>query len=416
MMTSKSAEGVYVWTWLPGQVDPVVSGLVSRLGLRYFFNYGRSYLGRPGAVSLNPAELPLVSGLQAPRPGLSMAGCLRDALPDAWGHRVIASTLLTSRGGEDPGHEPSDFDDMLASGSDRIGSLDFQNSAQSYSPRQGQNADLADLARAADLLEAGLPLPPGLDSALLHGTSMGGARPKAFLDSPEGKFIAKFSSSTDEYPVVRAEFLAMRLASLAGLKVAPVHLEKILGKDILVVERFDRVRTPSGWERRRMLSALTLLQLDEMMARYASYELLADILRSQGRPKSDNPEELFARLVFNILCGNNDDHARNHAVFLEGDGLVLTPAYDICPQARAGSVSTQGMLICGQDRRSRLETCLAAAPRFMLNPSKAKGIVDRLLACIHDNWIAVCDLATFTKVERDRLWQRQFLNPYIFEK
>ena len=49
--------------------------------------------------------------------------------------------------------------------------------------------------------------------------------------------------------------------------------------------------------------------------------------------------------MFNILCGNTDDHARNHAAFWDGKKLELTPAYDICPQARAGGMASQAMLI-----------------------------------------------------------------------
>jgi len=65
--------------------------------------------------------------------------------------------------------------------------------------------------------------------------------------------------------------------------------------------------------------------------------------------------------VFNILIGNTDDHTRNHAAFWDGHLLTVTPAYDICPQARHGQIATQAMLIKGDDRSSRITTCLAAA-------------------------------------------------------
>ena len=72
------------------------------------------------------------------------------------------------------------------------------------------------------------------------------------------------------------------------------------------------------------------------MAAYASYEDLAEIVRHRFEAPRATLRELFGRLVFNILCGNTDDHARNHAAFWDGARLSLTPAYDICPQARAG--------------------------------------------------------------------------------
>ena len=71
----------------------------------------------------------------------------------------------------------------------------------------------------------------------------------------------------------------MRLAKIAGINVAAVSLTKASHKDVLLIERFDREHTKKGWERKSMLSALTLFELDEMMARYASYENLAEIIR-----------------------------------------------------------------------------------------------------------------------------------------
>ena len=129
----------------------------------------------------------------------------------------------------------------------------------------------------------------------------------------------------------------MRLAHLAGLDVAPVRLARAMDKDVLLVERFDRDPDKPG-QRRAVASALTIFGLDEMMARYASYEDLAETLRTRGsEPGRKTLEELFSRMTFNILSGNTDDHARNHACFWDGNRLALTPAYDICPQSRIGA-------------------------------------------------------------------------------
>src|SRR3546814_1348063 len=70
-------------------------------------------------------------------------------------------------------------------------------------------------------------------------------------------------------------------------------------------------------------------------ARYASYEDLATVIRHRFVDPAATLAELYARIIFNILCGNTDDHARNHAAFWDGGTLELTPAYDICPQGRS---------------------------------------------------------------------------------
>ncbi|MFK5952647.1 MAG: HipA domain-containing protein [Desulfobacterium sp.] len=151
------------------------------------------------------------------------------------------------------------------------------------------------------------------------------------------KYVAKFSSSTDLYSVVKAEFIAMRLAELAGLNVAPVKLAKAANRDVLLIERFDRVAKGDKWTRKAMVSALTQFGLGDMMVRYASYETLSEIIRHRFTSPRHTLKELFSRLAFNILCGNTDDHARNHAAFWDGKALTLTPAYDICPQGRTGN-------------------------------------------------------------------------------
>ncbi|MDE0419169.1 MAG: HipA domain-containing protein [bacterium] len=412
---TKAPEEAYVWIWLPGATAPVVAGRIAHDGERLSFNYGQSFLDRNGRIPIHAPELPLREGAIAPSVGLSMAGCLRDAAPDAWGRRVILNRTFGHKSKNDDTAALDELTYLLESGSDRIGALDFQRSPSEYVPRAFQAATLEELLSAAGKVEKGEPLTPDLDRALLHGTSVGGARPKAIIQDGDTKLIAKFSSSTDTYNVVKAEYVAMRLAARAGLDVAPVRLAHVAGKDVLLVERFDRARTKDGWTRKAMISALTLFGLDEMMARYASYEDLAEIVRHRFTSPKATLHELYGRLVFNVLCGNTDDHARNHAIFWDGKRLTLTPAYDICPQSRSGNVASQAMLIVGDNRTSTLATCLEAAPSFQLAEKAAKDIIDRQIGTIRDAWDDICEEAALTVVERNLFGQRIFLNGYIFE-
>lgn len=415
MISENTPDRAYVWIWLPGATQPVVTGALNRDGNRFIFNYGRSYLERKDAIPVYEPELPLVRGAIFPAPGLLQASALRDAAPDAWGRRVILNRLIGAQGRNADPDRLDELTYLLESGSDRIGGLDFQLSATEYVPRASHCASLEELMQAASMVENGLPLSPELEQALFHGSSLGGARPKAMIEAGERKFIAKFSSSTDTYNVVKAEYVAMRLAACAGLNVAPVHLRHTAGKDVLLIERFDRLRSHTGWQRRLMVSALTIFGLDEMMARYASYEDLTDIIRQRFDAPKETLRELFGRLVFNIICGNTDDHARNHAAFWDGKKLSLTPAYDICPQSRSGNEATQAMLISGENRLSNLAVCLSVAAKFLLSEQKAIEIIKHAIRTVQENWEEICAEASLSEVDRNFLWKRAFLNPFIFE-
>jgi serine/threonine-protein kinase HipA len=97
---------------------------------------------------------------------------------------------------------------------------------------------------------------------------------------------------TDIYNVVKAEYAARRLASLAGLNVSPVRMETALGKDVLLVERFDRERLKGGWTRKAFVSALTMFEFDEMMATRTAVSMWSDSHQSgfsQARQKTHQP-------------------------------------------------------------------------------------------------------------------------------
>jgi serine/threonine-protein kinase HipA len=415
-MTSESHhDEAYVWIWLPGQTTPVVAGVLARADDQLVFNYGRRYLARKDAIAIYDIELPLKSGALPLLPGLSMPNCIRDGAPDAWGRRVIINRKLGAQGKQIDPIELDELTYLLESGSDRAGALDFQMSPTRFVPRLSADTSLDGLLHAADKVEQGIPLNAELDQALFHGSSLGGARPKAPITADDRKYVAKFSSRNDEYSVVKAEYIAMRLAALVGISVAPVRLVSAAGKDVLLIERFDRERTEQGWQRKAMVSALTLFGLDELMARYASYEDLATIIRHRFRAPADTLRELFKRMAFNILCGNTDDHARNHAAFWDGRNLNLTPAYDICPQQRAGNEATQAMLIIGDERFSQLSVCLKAAPVFLLSSEAAAALVTDQIKNILGQWGTVCDEAGLSVVDRQLFWRRQFLNPFAFE-
>lgn len=411
-MTSDSA---YVWTWLPGETEPVVAGRLRKSNTTHTFTYGRSYLERRGAIPLYFPELPLAGATQRPDPTWEAHGCILDAAPDFWGRRVILAKhfgRLTKNSDTD---ELDLLTYLLESGSDRIGALDFQESATEYVPRSyGHQATLRDLMSAADRIQAGEVLPPALAEAMLRGTSIGGARPKALIDDGDRKLIAKFSSTTDLYPVVQAEGVAMQLARRAGMDVAGTEVVKVGSRDVLLVERFDRGPHDT---RKAMVSALTMLGLTPMNGRYATYPDLADLIRARFSDPNATLRELFSRIVFNVIVGNTDDHARNHAAFWNGTDLTLTPGYDVCPQPRSGGEVTQALAISRDgDKRARLQVCEKASEAYHLSRSAAREIIDAQVSAVEDGWDAATTAVGMDDADSRRLFGGAIMNPSIFYK
>ena len=405
-MSSEPPTEAYVWIWLPDATEPVVCGRLDRRADRYVFSYGRSYLDRSDAVPIYEPELPLDDYEHEPLDG-AMPLCIDDAAPDSWGRAVINAKLGAV------GTELDPLVYMLESGSDRGGAIDFQASPTEYVPRAPSRAPLDQLVAAADLIDAGEPIDEDLATALVHATPLGGARPKALIDDGGVVMLAKFSRLVDTFRWTQSEYVAMELARRAGLDVAPVQYVETMNRGVLLVERFDRTATGS---RRRVVSAATILSMQTIIAaQHFSYVELADEIRARFVNPDANLRELFSRIMFNILVGNTDDHARNHAAFVIGDGLDLTPAYDVAPQPRSGETARHPPF--GTDahgRESRIVALIAAAPTYHLTAAEGREIADRQIEVIRRDWDEVCDAAHLTNDERTSLLTGPILNPYAF--
>lgn len=423
-----AADEAYVWVWLPGETQPVVAGRVRArrspvAGAPEMadFVYGQSYLDRAEAVPLYLPELPLRRGAIPPRGDLTVAGVIADAGPDAWGRRVVLRELTGWAGRDADVDQVGVLTYLLHSGSNRTGALDFQESSDVYLARGGGTVE--ELVEAAARVDDGGDLRPELRDALFAGSSLGGARPKVAVSDGERHLIGKLSSKTDTTPVVRAEALAMELARRCGIVAAHSWLgDPVDGRDILWVERFDRV---PGGARRMMVSALTMLELPEHAGRHATYVRLADVIIERFTEPTATLHELFRRIVFNVCVSNTDDHARNHAAFWhppaqpagpDGAWLTLTPAYDIEPQNRTGGEAVQAMAYGPRGYRlSHLAGCATHAAVYRHTRASAREVIDGVVGVISDQYSEAADLARLTRVERDQLWGRQVLNPFALE-
>lgn len=259
-----------------------------------------------------------------------------------------------------------------------------------------------------------MPLTESLQAALVRGTSIGGARPKVLVTDGEAhQWIAKLSASSDAvFSVVNAEAAAMELARGAGIEVPETQVVRSLGREVLLVRRFDRA--PDG-TRRHVVSGLTMAQEHELGARYVGYPDLLDVLREYGSRPETVGSELFDRIVFNMAISNTDDHARNHAAFWDGRQLSLTPAFDLVPGPRSGETAAQAMAIDRQGTRlSSFAAALSAAHVYGLSERQARERIDRIVESVRAHWSEAAEVGRLTVADRTHLWNRQFLNPGIF--
>jgi serine/threonine-protein kinase HipA len=219
--------------------------------------------------------------------------------------------------------------------------------------RQGVDADLRDLVEA--------------------GGSLGGARPKAAVVLDEGALaIAKLPRrGSDEWDVMGWEKVTLDLARAARLTVPRSHLVQVLGRNVLLMERFDR----RGDLRVAFVSAMTMLEARDGDQR--SYLEIADTIETQSPAPGRDLEQMFRRIVFSVLVSNTDDHLRNHGFLREPTGWALSPAFDLNPNPESpGTLSTS--IDTDGDPTASVESGLGTAQMYRVSPTRAIEILDEV--------------------------------------
>jgi len=393
-MTSKvGASECYVYITLPGSTEFVTAGRfvldTERTGAPLGrFVYGRSYLERPDAVPIDPVELKLGKGTHRTAALGGVFGALRDAGPDYWGRRVIEKHAGKPVLGE--------LDYLLYAPDDRAGALGFGLNQTPPAPQRKFNQTLAleKLQRIADAIIADEEITPGaqanqVEDLMLMGTSMGGARPKAVVEDDQGLWIAKFNRPDDSWNHARTEHAMLVLARACGMRSAESRIVTVGDRDVLLVKRFDRERTDSGYLRARMVSGLTLLRTEDTHQHRDrwSYVLMAEELRRVCADPKQDAAELFRRMCFNALISNTDDHPRNHAIIAKDRDWRLSPAYDLTPSMPVSMERRDLAMQCGDlGRYAHADNLLSQSARFYLGRGEAAALIAEMEERIRTGW------------------------------
>jgi serine/threonine-protein kinase HipA len=405
------------WTGLGGPRRMGILRTAESRGKEIFsFAYDESWLHSGEFPLLDPA-LQFFEGPQyLPEDGGGNFGIFLDSSPDRWGRVLMRrreAALARRDGRKVPRLAESDF--LLGVHDEqRLGALRFRlEPGGHFLSRESEMAtppwtSLRELEQASWRVQdddAG-SVPDALrwlDLLLAPGSSLGGARPKAGVRSPEGDlWIAKFPARNDDCDMGAWEWVAWQLARDAGIRVPEAQLLELSRRHrTFAARRFDRVAGSHGKERLHFASAMTLLGYHEGTGfpEGASYLEIAEIIATHGAEAKRDLEELWRRIVFSIAVRNTDDHLRNHGFVLTRNGWRLSPAYDLNPNPQGHGLSLN---INEDDNSLEFGLALEVSPLFRLKRPAAEEILSTVRKSV-SRWRDVATASGIPKGEQEEM-------------
>lgn len=337
-----------------------------------------------------------------------LPGLLADVLPDKYGNALI-NTWLTRNGRASDSLNP--VETLCFIGQRGMGALEFEPVTQK-TLNKSSKIEINSLVDVAEKLLAGRQdfstnLNANQEKALLDilkiGTSAGGARAKAVIaynpktnevrsgqaDAPKGftHWLIKFDGVTDKQfgassGYGRVEMAYYLMAKDAGIEMTECQLFEENGRSHFMTRRFDRV---DGKEKLHVQSFCAMQHYDFNEVNLYSYEQLFETMRMLGLPYPQ-AEQLYRRMLFNVLARNCDDHTKNFMFMMDKTGKwKLSPAYDVCHAYRPNSewVSQHALSINGKRKDITKADLLEVAKQ--MNVKKAESIIKQVSEVI-SNW------------------------------
>ncbi|MFT5082681.1 MAG: serine/threonine-protein kinase HipA [Lentisphaeria bacterium] len=352
------------------------------------FQYSELWLNARWAYPLDPVNLPLSTKRYRALNMHGLFGVFRDAAPDDWGTRIM---LLRHQ------HAPAnELERLIRTSGGGVGWLRFSLSRGQAKPPTNlpTMARLQELARVAEKLEEKQTLAPEELALLEPGSSMGGARPKVTVTDGNERWLVKFSKSGDMVDVPLLEYCSMQfLKNVLKLNILQTRLIQLGEKHAYAVQRFDGSQSAPM----HFISANSVFHQDRIRAiedskrNPYSYCNLAAIIRKHCANYRDDAKELFTRMLANIVMGNTDDHARNHALVYDiaNAKWQLSPAYDMLPIVATQS-RVQSMGVGQFGAKASLENALSYANLFGLKEDAAQVIAQQVKSAYHTQWVEFC--------------------------
>jgi len=378
----------------------------------FFFEYDNNWLKTDHAQNLDP-HLGLFQGKQFAPDDKQNFGIFLDSSPDRWGRMLMRRREAAMAKKEKRSEETLLESDYLLGVFDahRLGGLRFKlDETGDYLNNQKEMASppwtsLRELEYASLQLERDDVMDDPeylqwLNMLFAPGSSLGGARPKAsVMDEKKHLWIAKFPSVHDEKNTGAWEMVLHELAKKAGIVVPEARIINFSGKHhTYLSKRFDR----KGKEKRiHFASAMTLLGYKDGASaeQGISYLELVEFIMRNSPESAKDLEQLWRRIVFNVLVSNTDDHLRNHGCILTPAGWRLSPAYDMNPNPFGTGLSLN---ISETDNALDDNIAMDVAKYFKLKPKEATSILKKITSVVSD-WKTVAKANGIGKEEIDSM-------------
>lgn len=330
-------------------------------------------------------DLAQFSGKQYLPTDKSNFGLFLDSSPDRWGRMLMRRREAINARLENRSSRTLTEADYLLGVYDgnRMGALRFKllpdgefmdcNKAMATPPWASiRDLEYASLQLEKENLKDDAEYAKWLNMLIAPGSSLGGARPKAnILDNDGALWIAKFPSGHDTRDMGAWEAATAEMARGCGIEMAESRAQKFSSRQhTFLTKRFDRV----DGQRIHFASAMTLLGYTDGAdsAEGVSYLELAEWIGRNCDNVSQNLEQLWRRIVFNIAVSNCDDHLRNHGFLLTPKGWTLSPAYDINPDEHGAGLKLN---ISENDNSLDFELALSTSAYYGLDTEKSNKIV-----------------------------------------
>jgi serine/threonine-protein kinase HipA len=354
-----------------------------------------------------------------------LPGLLADVLPDKYGNSLI-NVWLAQNGR--PANSMNPVELLCFIGKRGMGALEFEP-ALPKANNEATKIELNSLIHIAQEILSGKQHfntklsaneSKALSDILKIGTSAGGARAKAVItfnpltneirsgqaDAPAGfsHWLLKFDGVVDQQMGTssgygRVEMAYYMMAQAAAIVMTECRLLEENNRAHFMTKRFDRA---SNNDKFHVQSFCAIMHYDFNEITAYSYEQLFETMRSMLLPYPD-AEQLFRRMVFNVMAKNCDDHTKNFSFIMDKAGQWrLAPAFDICHAFRPGStwVSQHSLSINGKRQNITRDDLLQVAKR--MNIKKAATIINEVHTAV-SKWDDFASQANVETVLREAI-------------